>query len=55
MTTQLIHRNSESFWFSPAALLRASDCRELGVLPLSKMHIQPIFNLGKSTNNVTPF
>ena len=56
MATQLTHRNIESFWFSPAASLRASDRRDLGTSPSYKMPIQPQFNLGKHiNNNVTPF
>lgn len=56
MATQLTHRKFESFWFSPAASLRASDCRDLGTLPSLKMPVQPQFNLGKCINNsVTPF
>lgn len=55
MATQLTHRNIGSFWFSPVASLRASDCRDLGILPSLKP-VQPQFNLGKCINNsVTPF
>lgn len=56
MITLLTYRNIESFWFSPAASLCASDRRDLDALLLSTMPVQPIFNLGKSiNNNVTPF